>query len=114
VGDRPGATRAQDGTGTARAGEGAAAGGTEGGEATDLEETVEALRRALQGARARIRALEDRAATRALQTTGQREVAPLPPPARARLAALQVEAAALWQELLRVGREDVPPDPESD
>jgi hypothetical protein len=76
------------------------------------EETVEALRRALLGTRARIRALEVRAAIRDLE--GRAGAAPLPQTAVARLADLRAEAAALWQELLRVGREEVPPDPEDE
>ena len=82
------------------------------GGTTDPEETVEALRRALLGTRARIRALEVRAAIRDLE--GQAGAAPLPPAAVARLAALRAEAATVWQELLRVGREEVPPDPEGE
>src|SRR4051794_25866643 len=79
--------------------------------ADDLGETVEALRRALQGTRARIRALEARAAIRGL--TRQAAAAPPPPAAVARLAALRAEAAALWEELLRVGREAAPLDPDA-
>jgi hypothetical protein len=60
---------------------------------------VEALRRAIGRARAKIRALQTRAAAH-----------PLPPPAVARLAALRTEVEELRRDLLDAIREAVPDD----
>jgi hypothetical protein len=64
-------------------------------------ERIEALRRALLSARARIRALDARA-----------QAGPLPATAAAKLGALRVEAARLWEALRRISREDIPADPD--
>jgi hypothetical protein len=61
---------------------------------------IEPLRRAIGRARARIRALQTRAAA-----------GPLPPPAVARLGALRAEVEGLRRDLLRAIREAVPDDP---
>lgn len=61
---------------------------------------IEPLRRAIGRARAKIRALQIRAAA-----------GPLPPPAVARLAALRAEVEGLRRDLLRAIREAVPDDP---
>jgi hypothetical protein len=62
---------------------------------------VEALRRALLSARARIRVLDARA-----------QAGPLPAPAAAKLGALRLEAARLWEALRRISREEIPTDPD--
>jgi hypothetical protein len=66
---------------------------------TGVAGRVEALRRALLGVRARLRAVEDR-----------ERAGPLPPPAIARRRRLRIEAGRLRAELHRVIRDEVPAD----